>query len=100
MVVPVFTHPDCLAHDPGPGHPETPTRLAEVLARLSLEPGARLVEASPGRREALRLVHPEAHLADLEELSRAGGGSVSLDTYTNASSWAAVLGGHRGGTPR
>jgi len=30
--VAVFTHPDCLAHDPGPGHPETPARLEAVTA--------------------------------------------------------------------
>mgnify|MGYP001301381060 FL=1 len=92
MAIPVFSHPDCLAHDPGPGHPETPARLAAVLARLRVEPSARLVEAPPGGRDALRRVHPEAHLAELEELSRAGGGSVSLDTCANGASWAAVLG--------
>jgi len=26
----IFTHPDCFAHDTGPGHPEAPERLAVV----------------------------------------------------------------------
>lgn len=30
----VITHPACLAHDPGPGHPESPQRLQVVLDTL------------------------------------------------------------------
>jgi acetoin utilization deacetylase AcuC-like enzyme len=30
----LFTHPDCLAHNPGQGHPERPERLKAVLAVL------------------------------------------------------------------
>jgi acetoin utilization deacetylase AcuC-like enzyme len=30
----VYTHPDCLAHAPGEGHPESPARLAAVTAAL------------------------------------------------------------------
>ncbi|MFN8652753.1 MAG: histone deacetylase [Gemmatimonadales bacterium] len=91
MPVPVFTHPDCIRHDPGPGHPETPARLAVTLARLSRDPRAELRQATPGTREDLLLVHPEGHLVRLEEMSRAGGGVLSLDTTMNEASWAAVL---------
>jgi acetoin utilization deacetylase AcuC-like enzyme len=31
----LFTHADCLAHNPGIGHPESPARLKAVLAALS-----------------------------------------------------------------
>jgi acetoin utilization deacetylase AcuC-like enzyme len=31
----IFTHPICLEHDPGAGHPECPQRLQAVLAALS-----------------------------------------------------------------
>jgi acetoin utilization deacetylase AcuC-like enzyme len=30
----LFTHPDCVLHNPGPGHPERPERLKVVLAAL------------------------------------------------------------------
>ena len=38
MAVPLFTHPDCLRHDPGPDHPETPSRLAAILERAGQDP--------------------------------------------------------------
>ncbi|HJT97287.1 MAG TPA: histone deacetylase family protein, partial [Rhodanobacteraceae bacterium] len=30
----IYTHAACLAHDTGPGHPESPARLAAVLEAL------------------------------------------------------------------
>jgi acetoin utilization deacetylase AcuC-like enzyme len=92
MALPVFTHPDCIRHDAGPGHPETPARLAVTLAHLAKDSRASLRQAEPGRREDLLLVHPEGHLRRLEEMSRVGGGVLSLDTVMNEASWAAVLG--------
>lgn len=92
MAVPVFTHPDCIRHDPGPDHPETPARLAVVLARLARDPRAQLRQAPPGRREDLLLIHPESHLLRLEAMSHVGGGVLSLDTMANDASWHAVLG--------
>lgn len=92
MPVPVFTHPDCIRHDAGPDHPETPARLAVTLARLARDPRATLREATPGTRESLLLVHPEGHLVQLEEMSKAGGGAISLDTVMNDASWRAILG--------
>ena len=55
MRVPVFTHPDCVRHDPGPDHPETPQRLTVTLARLAREPRAELRQASPADPEDLSL---------------------------------------------
>ncbi len=90
MPVPVFTHPDCIRHDPGPDHPETPARLAVTLATLARDPRAQIRQAEPGSRDDLLLVHPEGHLRRLEEMSRGGGGVLSLDTVMNESSWSAV----------
>jgi acetoin utilization deacetylase AcuC-like enzyme len=93
MVVPVFTHPDCLRHDPGRDHPESPARLAAVVARLSREPQASVIDVpAAGDLDDLRTVHPESHLRMLEALAAAGGGAISLDTIVNRASWAAVLG--------
>ncbi len=87
----VYTHPDCLLHDPGADHPETPARLQAVVQALTAEPLARLQTATPCAAEALLAVHPEGHLVRLEAISEAGGGVISLDTIMNRSSWRAVL---------
>jgi acetoin utilization deacetylase AcuC-like enzyme len=92
MPVAVYTHPDCLKHDPGPGHPETPERLRAILTRLRASPSIELREASPSSREPLLAVHPESYLAGVEALSSQGGGALFLDTILSRDSWAAVLG--------
>lgn len=92
MPVPLYTHVACLRHDPGPDHPEKPERLRAILARLGRDPSAEIRESRAGAREDLLLVHPEGHVARLEEFERGGGGVVSLDTVMSADSWEAVLG--------
>ena len=93
MPIPVFTHPSCLKHDPGSGHPETPARLRAVLARLRREPRVEVREAQPASREPLLAVHLEPYLAGLESMSARGGGALFLDTILSRDSWSAVLGG-------
>jgi acetoin utilization deacetylase AcuC-like enzyme len=93
MPVPVFTHPSCLKHDPGPGHPEAPDRLRAVLERLRGEPKVQVREAQPASRKPLLAVHPERYLASLESMSARGGGALFLDTILSRDSWSAVLGG-------
>ncbi len=92
MAVPVFTHPDCLRHDPGSDHPEIPARLRTLLDRARSSGGVTVVEASPASRDPLLAVHPEAYLRTLEAMSSRGGGVLFLDTILNASSWSALLG--------
>jgi acetoin utilization deacetylase AcuC-like enzyme len=92
MPVAVYTHPDCLKHNPGPGHPETPERLRAILTRLRADASIELREAASSSRDPLLLVHPESYLAGLEALSSKGGGALFLDTILNRDSWAAVLG--------
>jgi acetoin utilization deacetylase AcuC-like enzyme len=90
--VTVFTHPDCLKHDPGPDHPEVPARLRAVLDRLSDERNVVLRQAGAADRAPLLSVHPEVYLASLEAMSARGGGVLFLDTILNRYSWSAVLG--------
>lgn len=33
----LYTHPACIEHQPGPGHPESPDRLRAVLDALSAD---------------------------------------------------------------
>jgi acetoin utilization deacetylase AcuC-like enzyme len=91
-IIPVFTHPACLQHDPGPDHPETPARLSVLLARLRQERGLELREALPADRRELLAVHPDQYLSSLEAMSARGGGALFLDTILNRDSWAAALG--------
>jgi acetoin utilization deacetylase AcuC-like enzyme len=88
----VFTHPDCLRHDPGPDHPETPARLRVLLSALQRDPRIEVADALPAPRSALLAVHPDSYLRSLEALSTRGGGALFLDTILNDASWDAVLG--------
>jgi acetoin utilization deacetylase AcuC-like enzyme len=93
MPVSVFTHPSCLAHDPGAGHPETPDRLRVVLDHLHHDRNATVQNAAAAGLDSLLAVHPKAYLASLEAMSARGGGALFLDTILSRESWAAVLGG-------
>jgi len=88
----LFTHPDCLRHDPGPDHPETPARLRVLLERARAERGVEVREAVAGSIDALLAGHPRPYLEGLQALSARGGGALFLDTVLNAASWDAVLG--------
>jgi acetoin utilization deacetylase AcuC-like enzyme len=92
MSLPVFTHPSCLKHDPGPEHPETPARLRTVLTRIRDESEIALHEAKPASRDPLLAVHAAPYLTGLEAMSERGGGALFLDTILSRDSWAAVLG--------
>ncbi len=92
MTLPVFTHPACLAHDPGPGHPEAPERLATVLALFRRDPAFDVRDAAPATLEPILRVHPQAYLDSVRNYSLAGGGALTGDTTLNAESWDAALG--------
>ncbi|MDB5648541.1 MAG: acetoin utilization protein [Hyphomicrobiales bacterium] len=67
----VLTHPDCLAHDMGPGHPERPDRVRVVERILEHERFQTLLrESAPlGTREAILRAHPETYYLAIEEAS-------------------------------
>ncbi|NNG05932.1 MAG: histone deacetylase family protein [Inquilinus sp.] len=60
----LFTHPACIGHDPGPGHPERPDRLRAVLAALEGEAFALLDrrEAPPATIEQIARAHPAGYV--------------------------------------
>ncbi len=90
--VPVYTHPDCLRHDPAPDQPETPTRLATILRRLESDLAADVRHAAPAGIEPLLAVHPADYLERLRTLSAEGGAMLTWDTFVDSASWDAVLG--------
>jgi acetoin utilization deacetylase AcuC-like enzyme len=92
VIVPVYTHPDCLRHDPGPNHPETPARLRVLLDRARAESRVEVREASAAGIEPILAVHPQPYLDSLAAASARGGGALFLDTIANDASWSAALG--------
>ena len=93
MALPVFTHPACLSHDPGPDHPETTARLCVRCWPSSvLIPPSTYGDAAPATLEPILRVHPQAYLDSVRAFSLAGGGALTGDTTLNAQSWDAALG--------
>jgi acetoin utilization deacetylase AcuC-like enzyme len=92
VIVPLFTHPDCLLHDPGPDHPDTPARLRVLLERARAEGGVEVCDARAASVESILPVHPRQYLDGLAAMSARGGGALFLDTVVNAASWSAALG--------
>lgn len=65
----VYSHPACVAHDPGPGHPECPDRLIAVAESLRAAlPALQWTEAPQALRSQLQRVHsPELISLVLDE---------------------------------
>ena len=62
----VYTHPACLQHDPGPGHPECPARLDAVINALHQAlPQLEWVEAQLATREQIARVHGRDLIANV-----------------------------------
>jgi len=79
----LYTHSSCLAHDAGPGHPESPSRLQAVLEALNADRFAALdrIEAPRVSREQLERVHAQS-LVDEVFGSAPREGYVRLDPDT------------------
>ena len=63
----VYTHPDCLAKDNGPNHPERKERLETVLESVKEldSPDIVIKEAPLVAHETINLVHPQSHLNNI-----------------------------------
>ena len=79
----LYTHPACLAHDPGTGHPESPARLRAVLEALDDARFAGLdrLDAPRVTREQLLRVH-DAELIDAIHAASPNTGHAQLDADT------------------
>jgi acetoin utilization deacetylase AcuC-like enzyme len=83
---------DFMAHDV-PGHPERPARIRALEAEMSAAGwfGAAREQAVEVDRELLHAVHPESHVAFIEELCASGGGAIDGDTYAVPGTYVAAL---------
>ena len=88
----LFTHPACLAHDPGAGHPERPARLEAVLQGLRSE-HADLTwrEAPPAKLGDLRRVHGQRLVDEVLKSDFRGHRMLDPDTVMCRESPAAAL---------
>jgi acetoin utilization deacetylase AcuC-like enzyme len=95
MATVFLTHPDCVLHEMGAGHPESPQRLRSVLAALESSGLARaldLREAPAATREQLERVHERDHVDLIFESAPASGYAyLDPDTSMNARSLSAAL---------
>ena len=94
MTTLLFTHEACLAHDPGPHHPESPARLAAVLAALAEPPFAAVArrEAPLATPAQIALVHP-GDFAErlLAAVPQRGYVAIDADTVLSPRSGEAAL---------
>ncbi|MDP6353372.1 MAG: histone deacetylase family protein [Alphaproteobacteria bacterium] len=83
MTTLLFTHPACLDHDPGDGHPERADRLRAVLAALDDQRFAALDRRQAPRATVAQIAraHDRAYVESLLERAPVGG-RVQLDADT------------------
>ena len=94
MATTLFTHPICLEHDPGPGHPESRARLEAVLSGLEAETFSGLVhkEAPRAALEQFTLVHDEIFVDKIfSAIPMKGYARLDPDTIVSPSSGEAAL---------
>ena len=99
-----YTHPLCMRHEMGEGHPECPERLSAIQDRLltsGVDLGLTAIEAPEAPLADIELAHDRMYIASLRGLSdqlvddmAAGGpayGHLDADTHINSFTWKAAL---------
>jgi acetoin utilization deacetylase AcuC-like enzyme len=89
----LYTHPACLQHSAGDGHPESPARLQHVLEAIEAAglDGIQRVEAPLASRQQLLRAHSSAHVAHLIDTPTVGLRRIDADTALNPHSIEAAL---------
>jgi acetoin utilization deacetylase AcuC-like enzyme len=91
----LYHHNDCLAHDPGPTHPENPGRLSVTMAALRAAPCHAHLEylAAPlGTDEQILLAHTAAHMQHVTRaVPQQGRHPLDADTMMSPGSMNAAL---------
>ena len=99
MTTLLITHPACLAHEPGPGHPERPERLRAIEAALAAPPFDRLSRLSAPQASLAQLtrVHPPSYVESIMAASpHEGRVQLDADTFLSPGSVDAALHGAGG----
>jgi acetoin utilization deacetylase AcuC-like enzyme len=90
-----ITHPDCLKHDMGTGHPEQPARLSAIedqLIAAGIDGYLQRYEAPFATDEQLARVHPVEYVGAVREAApQSGTVHLDPDTAMNAHSLNAAL---------
>ena len=89
----LYTHPACLEHDTGPGHPESRARLEAVLDALEAPRFRSLIRHPAPRADdrRLRLIHSDAHIeAVFAAIPRQGHARLDPDTVVSPASGEAA----------
>ncbi|MDC0598409.1 histone deacetylase family protein [Gammaproteobacteria bacterium] len=93
----IYSHPACLEHDPGSGHPENPERLKVITAALHKSPFANqldYVESPLASDEQILLAHTPDHLSHIKAVSPTSGWqALDGDTVMSPESLEASLRG-------
>jgi acetoin utilization deacetylase AcuC-like enzyme len=91
----LLTHADCVRHEMGAGHPESPQRLKAILAAIEAAGLAGALdkrEAPEATREQIERVHEHQHVDLIFESAPASGYAfLDPDTSMNPSSLSAAL---------
>ena len=95
MATGFYTHADCLLHEMGEWHPESPARLQAIDDQLiagRIDALLTREQAPLANRSELLRVHTAAHIDFLQQLSpESGYAEVDPDTTMNPYSWQAAL---------
>ena len=95
MATALLTHPDCVAHEMGSGHPESPQRLRAILAALQssgLAAKLEVLEAPEATRGQLARVHAQEHIDNVFEVAPSSSYAyLDPDTSMNSRSLSASL---------
>jgi acetoin utilization deacetylase AcuC-like enzyme len=94
MATLLVTHPDCIAHDPGAGHPESPARLSAVLKALDEPQFSALSrrQAPLGSKTDAARVHGARYVdAVLASVPESGRAALDPDTILSKGSGHAAL---------
>jgi acetoin utilization deacetylase AcuC-like enzyme len=88
----LLEHPSSAEHETGP-HPEQPARITAIDRELEARDwlGYERVSSPAASREALTAVHPESHVAMIEQAAEGGGAQIDADTVVSAGSFDAAL---------
>jgi acetoin utilization deacetylase AcuC-like enzyme len=82
---------ECLAHDTGGRHPESPDRLRAVRQGLKGRHGVSYHSGEPASRAAIEAVHDPAYVEAVEAFCASGGGQWDADTVGVEATWEAGL---------